>query len=100
MEVDKGSDQKSDIQPHWMAGHARLKNEFTEDEKCHNLMRWLKYSDRKNPLEARRSFGSKEITRVRNIPDSVLLMSWAMRKRILCHIRTTKAVISLRIRAV
>ena len=21
--------------------HARLKNEFTEDEKCHNLMRWL-----------------------------------------------------------
>ena len=22
--------------------HARLKNEFTEDEKCHNLMRWLK----------------------------------------------------------
>ena len=25
-----------------MAAHARLKNEFTEDEKCHNLMRWLK----------------------------------------------------------
>ena len=24
-----------------MAVHARLKNEFTEDEKCHNLMRWL-----------------------------------------------------------
>ena len=22
---------------------ADLKNEFTEDEKCHNLMRWLKY---------------------------------------------------------
>ena len=21
--------------------HAGLKNEFTEDEKCHNLMRWL-----------------------------------------------------------
>ena len=29
--------------PHWMAAHARLKNEFTEDEKYHNLMRWLKY---------------------------------------------------------
>ena len=42
MEVDEGSDQKSDIQPHWMAVHARLKNEFTEDEKCHNLKRWLK----------------------------------------------------------
>ena len=27
-----------------MAAHARLKNEFTEDEKCHNLMRWLKFS--------------------------------------------------------
>ena len=24
------------------AAHARLKNEFTEDEKCHNLMRWLR----------------------------------------------------------
>ena len=29
-----------------MAAHARLKNEFTEDEKYHNLMRWLiLYSD-------------------------------------------------------
>ena len=26
---------------HWMAVHAHLKNEFTEDEKYHNLMRWL-----------------------------------------------------------
>ena len=25
-----------------MAAHAHLKNEFTEDEKCHNLMTWLK----------------------------------------------------------
>ena len=25
---------------HWMAAHAPLKNEFTEDEMCHNLMRW------------------------------------------------------------
>ena len=24
-----------------MAAHARLKNEFTEDEKCHNLMHHL-----------------------------------------------------------
>ena len=24
-----------------MAAHARLKNEFTEDEKCHNVMSWL-----------------------------------------------------------
>ena len=38
MDVDEGSDQKSDIWPHWMAVHAGLKNEFTEDEKCHNLM--------------------------------------------------------------
>ena len=27
-----------------MAAHARLKNEFTEDEKYHNLMRWLNSS--------------------------------------------------------
>ena len=26
-----------------MAAHARLKNEFMEDEKCHNLMSWLNY---------------------------------------------------------
>ena len=24
-----------------LAAHVRLKDEFTEDEKCHNLMRWL-----------------------------------------------------------
>ena len=24
-----------------MAAYAHLKNEFTEDEKCHNLMSWL-----------------------------------------------------------
>ena len=28
---------------HWMAAHASLKNEFTEDEKYHNLMSWLIY---------------------------------------------------------
>ena len=29
--------------PHWMAAHALLKNEFTEDETCHNLLRWLNF---------------------------------------------------------
>ena len=43
MEVDEGSDQKSDILSHWMAAHACLKNDFMEDEKYHNLMRWLYY---------------------------------------------------------
>ena len=38
IEVDEGSDQKSDIEPHWMAAYAHLKNEFTEDKKYHNLM--------------------------------------------------------------
>ena len=42
MEVNEGSDQKSDILSHWIAAHVSLKNEFTEDEKCHNLMAWLK----------------------------------------------------------
>ena len=41
MEVDERSNHKSDIQPHWMVAHARLKNEFTEDEKYHNLPIWL-----------------------------------------------------------
>ena len=35
--------QKIRYLPHWMTAHARLKNEFMEDEKCHNLMRWLIY---------------------------------------------------------
>ena len=26
-----------------MAAYARLNNEFTEDENCHNFMRWLKF---------------------------------------------------------
>ena len=25
----------------WLAAHARLRNEFLEDEKCHDLMTWL-----------------------------------------------------------
>ena len=44
MEVVEGSDQISDVYPHWMAVHALLKNEYTEDEKYHNLMSWLKLS--------------------------------------------------------
>ena len=44
MQVDEGSDQKSDIESHWMAAHAHLKNEFMEDEKYHNLMTWLKWT--------------------------------------------------------
>ena len=41
MEVDEGSDQNSGIYSHWMAAHARLKHEFTEDEKCNNFIKWL-----------------------------------------------------------
>ena len=38
---DEGSDQISDIYSHWMVAHVCLKDEFTEDEKYHNLRRWL-----------------------------------------------------------
>ena len=41
MGVDEGFDQNSDIYPNWIAAHVRLKNEFTEDEKYHNLISWL-----------------------------------------------------------
>ena len=44
MEVDKRADQNSGIYPHQKVAHARLKNEFTEHEKYHNLMSWLKWS--------------------------------------------------------
>ena len=47
-EVDNGSDQKSDIQPHSMAAPARLKNEFTEDEKYHvvSIINWYRSKSR------------------------------------------------------
>ena len=41
MEVDELSDQRSDIQPHWMAAHLHLKNEFMEDKKYHNFLSWV-----------------------------------------------------------
>ena len=44
MEVDEGSDQKSDR----MAGHARLKNELMEDEQYHNLMLRLNFEPQHN----------------------------------------------------
>ena len=43
MEVDKGSEEKSDVKRQWMAVHACLKIEFTEGDKCHNLMSRLNY---------------------------------------------------------
>ena len=33
-----GSRRRVRPKPHWMAAQARLKNEFTEDEKCHNFI--------------------------------------------------------------
>ena len=41
MEEDEGSDKTSDIYQHLMAAHAHLQNEFTKDEKYHNLMTLL-----------------------------------------------------------
>ena len=51
IEVDEASDQKSDIWSRWMAAHARLKNEFTEGEKCHNLVSWLSCSFHTNSIQ-------------------------------------------------
>ena len=44
MEVDEGSDQKSDMWSHLMATHARLKIENTEGDKCYNLKSRLKFN--------------------------------------------------------
>ena len=41
-----------------MAAHARLKNEFREDDKYHNLMRWLICFHSKDPL-ADLQYGNK-----------------------------------------
>ena len=39
----KGPTKHQPSRPHWIVAHARLKSEFTEDEKYHNLIKWLKY---------------------------------------------------------
>ena len=40
MEGDERSDKKfRHLSPHWMAAHARLKNEFREDEKYQKTIR-------------------------------------------------------------
>ena len=44
MEVDEGSATKIRPLAPLDGCASRLKNEFTEDEKCHNLMSWLKYN--------------------------------------------------------
>ena len=86
--VDEGSDQKSDI---WMAAHARLENEFTDDEKCHiswagsiakwNVRPWKIQSLRcppkdgllANPISTRRKLwsGARVILLVLSCPGSV-----------------------------
>ena len=38
-----------------MAAHALLKNEFTEDEKYHNLKSWLNYLFSKSLIEEEKS---------------------------------------------
>ena len=91
MEVDKGSDQKSDIQSLWMGAHTHLKNEFTKDEKCHNLMRWLKQC---RP----RSEGAVRLWSLKFCHSVCIFwmhLSRVMRKCVLCHMRTTKVQISL-----
>ena len=37
----EGFDKTLEIYALWMTAHARLKNEFTEGDKCHNLKSWL-----------------------------------------------------------
>ena len=40
------------------------------------------------------------IRKMREIPDNLMKLGQVMRKRVLCHMRTTKVQISVRIRAV
>ena len=44
-----------DVLPQWIAAHARLKNEFTEGDKCHNLMSQLNYTFDKLLIERRKN---------------------------------------------
>ena len=78
-----------------MAAHARLNNEFTEDEKYHNLMTWLKWLEAfhvfvaiytaKYPAEAPSLMKHTNIVKqlAKQAGDeAALLMSLVMRNRV------------------
>ena len=73
-----------------MAAHARLKNEFMEDKKYHNLMRWLikglvYFSEIEESIECKGV----------NSPSSQLWLSWLMTKPTNWPVGPAKTQISL-----
>ena len=77
MEVDEGSN---------LAAHAFLKNEFTEDEKYHNLMSWLILTSVLVDSNVKSTY--------------IVYLSRLMTKLTKWHVRPTKTQISLGIRPV
>ena len=64
-----GSRRKPKIRhiAHCMAAHTRLKNEFMEDKKYHNLMRWHTYStadENHNEIDVRSTFTIQSYVRI------------------------------------
>ena len=77
-------------QPHWITAHAYLKNEFTEDKKCQNLMSWLKCHCHKY------SFG----VHLHDLKNLYTKLEPPHDKTNKCHVRTAKTQIILGIRPV
>ena len=55
-----------------MAAHAYLKNEFTEDKKCQNLMSWLIQTPIANTDVYKGSFFPQTIRDWNALPDSLI----------------------------
>ena len=54
-----------------MAAHEYLKNEFTEDEKYHNLVKWLKYGVCPYLGISKKSYGYCHITHHEGGPENL-----------------------------
>ena len=73
-----------------MAAHAYLKNEFTEDKKCQNLMSWFKYCREINQIHS--------TTVAVYAEDADAYLSSIVTKPTKWHVRPAKTQISLGIR--
>ena len=75
-----------------MTAHAHLKNEFTEDEKNHNLMIWLKYKSMQVIVQNENGHITPEVHRSRvtkylyNLPDPCFKGMFGPLKEVALHV--------------
>ena len=75
MEADQGA-VRPKLRYLWMDAHARLKNQFMEDKKYHNLMSWLKLSSNTTlPVCLEQTVTTSNLTLI-CLVDFSILINW------------------------